>query len=330
MLVTENMSNSQQRELYPPIEPYHQEMLEVGDGQSIYYEQVGNPEGKPVVVLHGGPGGGCTPAMRQFFDPEKYRVVLFDQRGAGRSLPHASEPHADLSVNTTWHLVADIERIREHLGISRWQVFGGSWGSTLALAYAQSHPERVTELVLRGIFTLRKSEIDWFYQGGASNVFPDVWEEYLAPVPEENRGDMVAAYNQLLNNPDPAVHTPAGVAWSVWESATVRLYPDAVDIEKTRRDSRWSVAFARIENHYFKHAGWLEEGQLLANAHRLADIPTVIVQGRYDMCTPARTAWQLAQKMPHAEFVLVPDAGHASSEPGITTALLNATDKFSG
>lgn len=315
--------------LYPEIEPYDHGMLPVGDGHTIYYEQVGNPQGKPVVVLHGGPGGGCAPVMRRFFNPEKYRVILFDQRMAGRSLPHAADPEADLATNTTWHLVADIEQLRAHLGINTWQVFGGSWGSTLALAYAQKHTERVTELVLRGIFTLRKSEIDWFYQEGASHLFPDVWQEYLAPVPESERGDLLNAYSKLLNNPDPAVHVPAGVAWSVWESSTVRLFIDPQDIAETRANTKWSVAFARIENHFFKHGGWFSEGQLLAEAHKLAHIPTVIVQGRYDACTPMRTAWELAQQMPHAEFVVVPDAGHASTEPGISAALVAATDKFS-
>lgn len=316
--------------LYPEIEPYNHGMLDVGDGHQIYYEEVGNPAGKPVVVLHGGPGGGCTAGMRRFFNPAKYRVVLFDQRGAGRSLPHAADPAADLSNNTTWHLVADIETLRTHLGIEKWQVFGGSWGSTLSLAYAETHPERVTELVLRGIFTLRKSEIDWFYQEGASHLFPDVWEEYLAPVPPAERGDMVTAYAKLLNNPDPAVHVPAGIAWSVWESSTVRLIPDTADIAETRANAKWSVAFARIENHYFKHGGWFTEGQLIRDAHKLAEIPTVIVQGRYDACTPARTAWDLYQQMTHAEFVMVPDAGHAASEPGISRALVAATDKFAG
>lgn len=314
--------------LYPEIEPYNHGMLDVGDGQQIYFEEVGNPGGKPVVVLHGGPGGGCTTGMRRFFNPDKYRVVLFDQRGAGRSLPHAADPAADLSTNTTWHLVADIEKLREHLGIDKWQVFGGSWGSTLSLAYAQKHTERVTELVLRGIFTLRKSEIDWFYQEGASHLFPDVWEEYLAPVAPEKRHDMVTAYAELLNDPDPAVHVPAGIAWSVWESSTVRLFVDEADVAETRQNSKWSVAFARIENHYFRHGGWFEDGQLIRDAGKLAAIPTVIVQGRYDACTPMRTAWDLAKQMPHAEFVVVPDAGHAATEPGIAAALVAATDKF--
>lgn len=314
--------------LYPEIQPFDSGMLAVGDGHQIYYEQVGNPAGKPVVVLHGGPGGGCTPRMRRFFNPEKYRVVLFDQRMAGRSLPHAADPAADLSTNTTWHLVADIERLREHLQIDRWQVFGGSWGSTLALAYAQSHTERVSQLVLRGIFTLRKSEIDWFYQDGASHLFPDVWQEYLAPVPEAERGDLVSAYGRLLFDPDPQVHVPAGIAWSVWEVSTVRLFPSAQDVQNTRDNAKWAVAFARIENHFFRNGGWFAEGQLLRDAHKLQDVPTVIVQGRYDACTPMRTAWELYQRMPHAEFVVVPDAGHDAGEPGITRALVAATDKF--
>ncbi|WP_167143508.1 prolyl aminopeptidase [Canibacter zhoujuaniae] len=319
---------TERRALYPEIEPYDQGMLEVGDGHQIYYEQVGNPDGKPVVVLHGGPGGGCVPTMRRFFNPEKYRIVLFDQRGAGRSLPHASEPEADLSTNTTWHLVADIERLREHLSIDKWQVFGGSWGSTLSLAYAETHPTRVTELVLRGIFTLRRSELEWFYQEGASHLFPDVWEEYLAQIPEAERGDLIAAYNRRLFDPNPEVHVPAGVAWSVWETSTVKLFMDEADIAATRKDEKWSVAFARIENHYFINGGWFEDGQLIRDAHKLANIPTAIVQGRYDVCTPPRTAWDLYAQLPHADFTMVPDAGHASTEPGIIDALVRATDKF--
>ncbi|WP_166987063.1 prolyl aminopeptidase [Canibacter zhoujuaniae] len=319
---------TERRALYPEIEPYDQGMLEVGDGHQIYYEQVGNPDGKPVVVLHGGPGGGCVPTMRRFFNPEKYRIVLFDQRGAGCSLPHASEPEADLSTNTTWHLVADIERLREHLSIDKWQVFGGSWGSTLSLAYAEIHPTRVTELVLRGIFTLRRSELEWFYQEGASHLFPDVWEEYLAQIPEPERGDLIAAYNRQLFDPNPEVHVPAGVAWSVWETSTVKLFMDEADIAATRKDEKWSVAFARIENHYFTNGGWFEDGQLIRDAHKLANIPTAIVQGRYDVCTPPRTAWDLYAQLPHADFTMVPDAGHASTEPGIIDALVRATDKF--
>jgi proline iminopeptidase len=326
------------RTLYPPIEPYEHGMLPVGDeddggddgsGHEIYWEACGNPDGKPVVFLHGGPGGGCTPDHRRYHDPEKYRIVLFDQRGCGRSTPHASAPDADLSANTTWHLVADIERLRRRLGIDRWQVFGGSWGSTLALAYAEAHPDRVTELVLRGIFTLRKSEIDWFYQDGASHLFPDAWEGYLAPIPEAERDDLPGAYHRRLFDPDPAVHVPAGVAWTVWENSTIRLIPDEEGIAAARSDEAAAVAFARIENHYFTHGGWMEDGQLIRDASaRLGGIPGVIVQGRYDACTPPRTAWDLHRAWPEAELRMIPDAGHASSEPGIVDALVRATDSF--
>jgi proline iminopeptidase len=317
------------RTLYPEIEPYATGMLEVGDGQRLYWEESGNPEGRPVVFLHGGPGGATSPRHRRAFDPERYRIILFDQRGAGRSLPHASEPDYDLSVNTTWHLVADLEVLRVDRGIDRWQVFGGSWGSTLALAYAQTHPERVTELVLRGIFTLRQSELEWFYEGAAGQIFPDVWEQYEAQVPAHERGGFIAAYHRLLNDPDPAVHVPAAVAWSTWESSAITLLPRP-DLVDTFTEPRFAVAFARIENHYFVNHGWLEEGQLLANAHLLRDIPTVIVQGRYDICTPPRTAWDLHRALPEAEFVLVADAGHSFDEPGILSALIDATDRFAG
>ncbi|WP_125100807.1 prolyl aminopeptidase [Leucobacter chromiireducens] len=319
------------RSLYPPIEPTAHGMLPVGDGAEMYWESCGNPDGKPVVFLHGGPGGGCSPDHRRYFDPDRYRIVLLDQRGCGRSLPHASAPDADLSANTTWHLVADIERLREHLGIDRWQVFGGSWGSTLALAYAQTHPERVTELVLRGIFTLREQELAWFYQDGASHLFPDAWEDYLAPIAEGERHELIAAYRRRLTDPDPAVHTPAGVAWTVWEHTTIRLIPDAAAIAAARADTAAAVAFARIENHFFSHGGWLEEGQLIRDAaEKLRGIPGIIVQGRYDVCTPARTAWDLHRAWPEADFEMVADAGHAASEPGIIDALVRATDRFAG
>jgi len=279
------------------------------------------------VFLHGGPGGGSTESHRRLFDPERYRIVLLDQRGCGRSLPHVSEPDADLSANTTWNLVADLEKLRTCLGIERWLVFGGSWGSALALAYAETHPEVVTELVLRGIFTLRPFELRWFYQEGASLVFPDEWEDYLAPVPEGERGDMIAAYARLLADPDPAVHVPAGVAWTSWESATISLLRNQGAIDESAK-SRHAVAFARIENHYFVHGGWFEPGQLIRDAGRLRDIPGVIVQGRYDMCTPAVTAWDLHRAWPEAAFELIPDAGHAYNEPGILDALIRATDRF--
>ena len=315
------------RALYPEIEPYEHGMLEVGDGQQIYWEACGNPKGKPAVFLHGGPGAACTADHRRLFDPARYRIILFDQRGCGRSLPHASGHDADLTSNTTWHLVADLERLREHLSVDRWQLFGGSWGSTLALAYAQKHPHRVTELVLRGIFTLRKSELDWFYEGGASAIFPDTWEGFLAPVPEADRGALIAAYSRMLADPDPDVHGPAAVAWASWEAAGITLLPHP-EVVARFAEPTFALAFARIENHYFMNRGWLDEGQLIRDAASLRDIPGVIIQGRYDVCTPAVTAWELHRAWPAAEFVLVPDAGHAFHEPGILDALLEATDRF--
>jgi proline iminopeptidase len=315
------------RDLYPEIEPDEHGMLDVGDGQRIYWELCGNPEGKPAVFLHGGPGGGSTPGHRRLFDPEKYRVLLFDQRGCGRSTPHVSGQDVDLAANTTWHLVADLERLRELAGFDRWLVFGGSWGSTLALAYAQTHPERVSELILRGIFTLRASELHWFYQEGASQLFPDLWESFVAPIPAGERGDLMTAYHRRLNSPDPEVRAEAAVAWSVWEGSTVSLLPRADVIAKSgERD--YALAFARIENHYFVNKGFMAEGQLIADAPKLRGIPGVIVQGRYDACTPARTAWDLHRAWPEAEFVMVGDAGHAYDEPGILDALIRATDTF--
>ncbi|AZS35584.1 Proline iminopeptidase [Microbacterium lemovicicum] len=313
--------------LYPPIEPYETGMLLAGEGQRIYWEQSGNPEGKPVVFLHGGPGGGTSPWQRQLFDPEKYRIVLFDQRGCGRSTPHVSEPDADLSHNTTWHLVADIELLRRNLGIAKWQVFGGSWGSALALAYAQTHPEAVSEIVLRGVFTLRRHELEWFYEGGASAIFPDLWEDYIAPIPVLERFHLIEAYHRRLTDPAPAVHVPAALAWTTWEASTLTLTPDAGLVE-SMTDTDKAVAFARIENHYFMNGGWFEEGQLIANAGVLRDIPAVIVQGRYDICTPIMTAWDLHRAWPEAELVVVDDAGHSATEPGIARALVAATDRF--
>lgn len=315
------------RTLYPEIEPFDTGMLDVGDGHRLYWEVSGNPEGKPVVFLHGGPGAGTSPAHRRLFDPEKYRIVLFDQRMCGRSTPHASEPDADLSTNTTWYLVADIERLREHLGIERWLVLGGSWGSTLALAYSQTHPDRVTEIVLRGIFTLRREELEWFYEGGAAAVFPDLWESYTAVVPPAERGSLIEAYYRLLNDPDPAVHGAAGVAWTTWEASTISLLPRP-EMVQAWSDPGYALAFARIENHFFVHHGFFEEGQLLRDAQLLRDVPAVIVQGRYDMCTPAFTAWDLHTAWPEADFRLIPDAGHAFDEPGILDELIEATDRF--
>jgi proline iminopeptidase len=310
------------RDLYPPLEPYDHGWLDTGDGHEVYWEICGNPEGKPAVFLHGGPGGGCSPVHRQLFDPERYRVLLFDQRGCGRSRPYAS-----LDANTTWHLVADIERFRAMLGVETWLVFGGSWGSTLALAYAQTHPERVSELVLRGIFTLRRSELLWYYQEGASWLFPDKWERFLAPIPEEERHDLMAAYHRRLTHADPAVRIEAAQAWSLWEGETITLLPHE-GFSAQFGDPHYALAFARIENHYFMNGGFFEEGQLLRDASRLASIPGVIIQGRYDAATPPATAWALHKAWPGSRFILVPDAGHAFSEPGIQHHLIEATDAF--
>ncbi|MFE3195792.1 prolyl aminopeptidase [Nocardia sp. NPDC059240] len=315
------------RTLYPPIEPYEKGMLEVGDGQSLYYEVSGNPDGKPAVFLHGGPGGGTSPYHRQFFDPQAYKIVVFDQRGCGKSTPHIADG-ASLEHNTTWHLVADIERLRTHLGVDAWLVFGGSWGSTLALSYAQKHPDRVTELVLRGIFLLRRKEIDWYYNGSAGYVYPDEWEKFLAPVPEAERGqDLVEVYHRLLHSSDDALATDAAVAWSTWEGSTSSLLPHPDRVAETA-DPRFALAFARIENHYFVNHGFLDEGQLLRDIDRIAHIPGVIVQGRYDVVCPATSAWDLHKAWPASELHIVPDAGHAALEPGITHHLVEATDKY--
>ena len=308
--------------LYPPIEPFRTGVLETGDGHSIYWELCGNPDGKPAVFLHGGPGAGCSIDHRRLFDPERYCVLLFDQRGCGRSTPSALLEH-----NTTWDLVADMERLRTLLGFEKWLIFGGSWGSTLALAYAQTHTARVSALVVRGIFTLRRAELLWYYQEGASWLFPDLWEGFLAPIPEAERSDLVTAYRQRLVGSDPAAQLACARAWSLWEGQTIRLLPDQSNTDKHSNDA-FSLAFARIENHYFVHNGWLEEGQLIRDAGKLAAIPGVIVQGRYDVCTPARTAWDLHRAWPEAEFHLVDDAGHAFNEPGILTQLIAATDRF--
>jgi proline iminopeptidase len=315
--------------LYPEIEPFDEGMLLAGDGNRLHYEQCGNPDGKPVVFLHGGPGAGVSTWHRRFFDPDRYRIVLFDQRGCGRSLPHAAEPHADLRYNTTWHLVADIELLRRNLGIPKWQVFGGSWGSALALAYAETHPDAVTEVVLRGVFTLRRHELEWFYEGGASALFPDEWERFVAPIPVLERSRMIEAYHRRLSDPDPAVHVPAAVAWSQWEAATLSLRPDPGRVAEAG-EPRHATAFARIENHFFMHDGWFRAEQLVEDAAvlRARGIPGVIVQGRYDVCTPMMTAWDLHRAWPEAELVIVPDAGHAASEPGIARALRAATDRF--
>jgi proline iminopeptidase len=308
--------------LYPEIEPSESGLLDVGDGHRIYWETCGHRSGKPAVFLHGGPGGGCSPLHRRFFNPDRYRVLLFDQRGCGRS-----SPHAEIAANTTWHLVADIERLRTLMGVERWLVFRGSWGSALALAYAQAHVERVSELVLRGIFTLRRSELLWYYQAGASWLFPDQWERFLAPIAPEERNDLMAAYHRRLNDPDRRVQVEAAKAWSLWEGETITLLPNERYLAQFS-DEHYALAFARIENHYFVNGGFFEEGQLLRDAGRLAGIPGVIVQGRYDVATPPVTAWQLHKAWPESRLIIVPDAGHAASEPGIRHHLVKATDGF--
>ena len=311
------------RSLYPEIEPFDSGFLQVSDLHTLYYEQSGNPDGKPVVFLHGGPGGGVNPKCRRFFDPARYRIVLFDQRGCGRSTPHA-----ELTDNTTWHLVADIERLREKLGIGRWQVFGGSWGSTLALAYAETHPDRVTELVLRGIFMLRRWELEWFYQKGADALYPDAWETYLSAIPEAERGDLMSAYHRRLTGDDAAARVAAARAWSVWEGATSFLWQDQGHIDASGEDE-FALAFARIECHYFVHGGFFEhDDQLLRHVDRIRKIPAVIVQGRYDVVCPLRSAWDLHRAWPEADLRIVQDAGHSAFEPGILHELVEATDRF--
>jgi len=311
------------RSLYPDISHYDSGFLQVSERHRLCYEQCGNPDGKPVVILHGGPGGGCSPKMRRFHDPKRYRIVLFDQRGAGRSTPHA-----DLVDNTTWDLVEDIEKLRRHLAIERWQVFGGSWGSTLALAYAQAHPRRVIDLVLRGIFMLRRWELEWFYQEGASRLFPDAWKAYLEAIPAVERGDLISAYHRRLTSPDSALRLAAARAWSVWEASTSLLLPDQTFIS-AHEDAEFALAFARIESHYFVNGGFLEvEDQLLRDAHRLADIPGTIVHGRYDVVCPVQSAFDLHDAWPQSELVVVPNAGHSAFEPGNASALLEATDRY--
>lgn len=307
------------RELYPEIEARATYSLDVGDGHVLYVEESGNPDGKPAVVVHGGPGGGSAPKQRRFFDPEAYRIVLLDQRGCGRSTPTSSVEH-----NTTWHLVADLERVRTFLGIDRWLVFGGSWGSTLSLAYSQLHPDRVTELVLRGIFLLRPSEIEFFYQHGTSDLFPDAWEDYLAPIPEDERHDLVAAYHRRLFGPDPAEQLRCARAWAGWERATA--YLDPIGGNDTDQEC---LNLARIENHYFTNGGFFtHESQLLDGVDLIRHVPAVIVQGRYDCVCPTRTAWDLHRAWPEAEFVLTTRAGHSMFDPENTSALVAACDRF--
>ena len=309
--------------LYPSIEPRHHGWLDVGDGHEIYFEESGNPDGKPCVFIHGGPGGGSSPEARQFFDPERYRIIVFDQRGCGRSRPHAS-----LEANTTWHLVSDIERLRESLNIKQWLVFGGSWGSTLALAYAQTHPEAVTELVLRGIFLLRPQEIHWFYQEGASALYPDTWQNYLAPIPEAERGNLLQAFHKRLTSDDEATRLAAARAWSVWEASASFLIQNQDFMEKLDAPDA-ALAMARIECHYFINDGFFDSpNELLENIDRIRHIPTVIVQGRYDVVCPPVTAWDLHNAWPEAQFNLISNAGHSAFDPANTQALVAATDGF--
>ena len=311
------------RSLYPEIQPYDTGTLPVDERHTLYYEQCGNPEGKPVVLLHGGPGGGCSDKMRRFHDPEKYRIVLFDQRGSGRSTPHA-----DLVDNTTWHLVEDIETLRVKLGIDRWQVFGGSWGSTLALAYAETHPKRVTELVLRGIFMLRRWELEWFYPEGASRLFPEAWEHYIKAIPVTERHDLISAFHRRLTSDDDKTRLAAAKAWSVWEGATSFLHIDE-DFANSHEDPQFALAFARIENHYFVNSGFFEvDDQLLRDAGNLADIPGVIVHGRYDVVCPVQNATDLHKAWPKSELVITPASGHSAFEAETVDALVRATDAF--
>jgi proline iminopeptidase len=321
------MTTTARRTLYPEFDARITGRLRVSDVHELYWEESGDPNGKPVVFFHGGPGAGTEPKHRRFFDPSRYRIVLFDQRGSGQSTPHAS-----LVDNTTQHLVADAEALRAHLGIDRWQVFGGSWGSTLALAYAQTHPERVTELVLRGIFLLRKWEIDWFYQEGANALFPDAWEDYLAPIPESERGDLVSAFYRRLTSDDPKVRAEAAKAWAVWEGRTSCLLPNADLVARYAGDA-FAQAFARIECHYFVHGGFLEGERALLrkeNIDRMRAIPGVIVQGRYDVVCPMASAWALHRAWPEADLHVVGDSGHSAMEAGTVHELVSATDRFSG
>ena len=315
----------QRRTLYPDFEPYETGHLDVGDGHSLYWELSGNPNGKPVVFLHGGPGGGSSPEHRRQFNPDKYKILVFDQRGCGKSTPYAS-----LEANTTWDLVEDIEKLRTQVAkVEKWQVFGGSWGSTLSIAYAETYPERVTELVLRGIFLFDQYEVDWLYQAGADAVYPEGWEEFVSLIPEAERGDLVEAYRKRLTSDDQAVQLEAAKAWSKWEATTVTLLPNAHVIDEFTSPDK-AIAIARIENHYMVNKGWLEEGQLLRGAEKIRHIPGVIVQGRHDCCTPPRAAWDLKQVWPEVELNIVPDGGHIYNEPGILDGLVRATDKLAG
>ncbi len=307
--------------LYPPVDPFDQQMVDVGQSHRIYVEQCGNPKGVPVVVLHGGPGGGCSPAMRRYFNPQVFRIILFDQRGCGRSRPHAS-----VSDNTTWHLVADIENIRTLLGIDSWLVFGGSWGATLGLVYAQTYPERVAHLILRGVFTMTQAELDWFYGGGAGKFWPETWERFIAPIAEQERGNLIEAYHRKLFCGDVAVEMRYARSWASWENALASIHSAGSSGDSPGEYAR---AFARLENHYFMNGGFLEEdGHILNNMHRIAKIPGVVVQGRYDMICPPSAAWELTRRWPSSDLRMVRNAGHALSEPGISAELVRIMDQI--
>lgn len=316
-MMTEKLS------FFPEIQPYARGRLQVSELHEIFYEECGNPAGKPALVLHGGPGGGISPFLRRMHDPKRYRIILFDQRGCG-----ASTPYASLEENTTQHLVADMEKLRQHLHIERWQVVGGSWGSTLALAYAQAYPACVTELIVRGIFTLREREVKWFYQDGASLLFPEAWQAFLAPIPEAERHDLVKAYYQRLTGHDEVEKVTCAKAWSQWEGSTLSLLPDLSRVTQFG-DEKFAVAFACIESHYFVNKGFFAtDDHLLAHAHLLKDIPGVIIQGRYDVVTPPETAYLLSKAWPTARFEIIADAGHTGTEPGITDAMVRATNSY--
>jgi proline iminopeptidase len=322
-MITQAMNQDPQTWLYPEIEPYHVDRLKVSAIHDLYFEECGNPNGKPVIVVHGGPGGGCGPFDRRFFDPKKYRIVLLDQRGAGRS-----EPAASLEENTTWHLVDDLEKLRTHLGIEKWVVFGGSWGSTLSLTYAIMHPARVMALVLRGIFLVRKSELNWYYQDGASHIFPDVWEQYRDAIPESERGDFIKAYYARLTSDDPAIRLAAATPWTTWEMATSRLYTPP-ELLKGLVTDEFALKFARIECHYFiNDAFFKEEGWILKQIDRIRHIPATIVQGRYDVVCPMKSAWDLHLAWPEAKLMVIPDAGHTAREIGTARALVSALDSI--
>jgi proline iminopeptidase len=327
MLSSKSTEERDMAEPFPPIEPYDHGMLDVGDGNLVYWEVSGSPGGKAAVVVHGGPGTGCGPGSRRYFHPEKYRVVQFDQRGCGRSTPHASDPVTDMTTNTTHHLVSDMERLREHLGIERWLLYGGSWGSTLILAYAERHPQRASEIVILGVTTTRRSEIDWLYRG-VRRFFPEEWDLFVAGVPESDRdGDLVAAYARLMEDPSTEVRTHAAANWVAWEDAVISLEPHGTPNAYSSRPPAAVLAFVRICTHYFSHGAWLEEGQLLRDARRLRGIPGVLIHGRLDMGSPVGTAWELARAWPDARLIIVSDSGHTGSDT-MRNEILDVVERF--